>query len=277
MIAGLFTGFTSVAKEVAIALAPLVIIFLIFQRLFNRMPKKQLVKILKGVVVAFLGVVLFLQGIQVGFLPMGEMMGKNLGALTYNWILIPLGLVIGFASAMAEPAVHVLNEEVERASAGYISKKTMLFTLSIGVAVSVGLAMVRVLTGIPLWYFVLPGYLLVLLLTRHVSHEFVAIAMDSGGVATGPMSTSFILSMTVGIATEIEGRNPLMDGFGTVALVALTPILAVLVLGFLYARKQSPESEKTSIRQRIHGLMDDIRKLRLPKLKSKSEDSSEVI
>lgn len=234
----IFTGFSTILKEVSLALLPLMLVFVLFQLIFKKSSKKQIIKILKGILLAFLGISLFLQGVQVGFLPVGEMMGIRLGTLDYNWILVPVGLLLGFAATLAEPAVHILNEEVERASGGHIPRKVMLYTLSIGVALSVALSMLRVLKGIPLWYFILPGYTLVLILMHFVSPEFVGIALDSGGVATGPMSTSFILSMTVGIAKEFEHRTPLLDGFGTVALVSVTPILSVLVLGFLYTRKE---------------------------------------
>ena len=161
-----------------------------------------------------------------------------IGALEYNWILIPIGFFLGFAVTMAEPAVRVLVTEVEKASSGHINKNVMLYTLCIGVAFAVSLSMLRVLTGVSIWYFIVPGYLIALLLMRYVSPEFIAIAFDAGGAATGPMTVTFILSMTVGVARQIEHRDPLLDGFGMVSLVALTPILAIQVLGFLYNRKQ---------------------------------------
>lgn len=233
-----FESFFTTLKETALALSPLLLVFFLFQAVFKKLSKKQFIKMLKGILLAFAGICLFLQGVQVGFLPIGEKMGIKLGSSEFHWILIPVGLLLGFCATLAEPAVYVLNEEVEKASSGHINKRVMLYTLSIGVAFSVALSMLRVLTGIPLWYFILPGYTLALILAQFVDPEFVGIALDSGGVATGPMSTSFILSMTVGIAKELEHRSPLMDGFGTVALVAMTPILAVLILGFLYTRKE---------------------------------------
>ena len=151
--------------------------------------------------------------------------------------MIPIGFLLGFTVTLAEPAVRILNSQVEKVSGGYINKTVMLYTLSIGVGISVALSMVRVIWGISLWYFVVPGYIIALILTRYISSEFVAIAFDAGGVATGPMTVTFILSMTVGVAKVIDGRNPLMDGFGMVSLVAMTPILAVLILGALYNRK----------------------------------------
>jgi len=238
VIGALFVGFGKVFKEVVYALTPVAVVFAFFQAFFLKLPKRQVIKIIKGIIVTFMGLVLFLQGVHVGFLPVGELMGMAIGSLKYNWILIPIGFLLGFAAIMAEPAVRVLNEEVEKVSGGHINKKVMLYALCIGVAFSVSLSMIRVLTGISLWYFVIPGYIIALLLTRFVPSEFVAIAFDAGGAATGPMTVTFILSMTVGVAKQLENRNPLTDGFGMVSLVALAPILSILVLGFLYSRKE---------------------------------------
>ncbi|MCG0275166.1 MAG: DUF1538 domain-containing protein [Thermosediminibacteraceae bacterium] len=244
MISALFEGFTAVLKDVAIALAPLIVLFIFFQIFMLKLPKRQVIKIFKGIMLTFVGIALFLQGVHIGFLPMGEQMGMVLGSLDYNWILIPLGFLMGFAVIMAEPTVQVLAIEVEKASSGHINKKLLIYTLCIGVAFAVALSMIRVLTGISLWYFIVPGYIIALLMTKYVSSEFVAIAFDAGGAATGPMTVTFILAMTVGVAKQLEGRNPLMDGFGMVSLVALTPILSILILGVLYGRKEKIGDEK---------------------------------
>jgi len=238
MITALFKDFDHVVKEVALALFPLVLTFLFSQIFLLKLPKRQVKKIITGVIFTFIGISLFLQGVEVGFMPVGELMGMAIGKMSYNWILIPIGFLLGFAVIMAEPAVRVLVDQVETASGGHINKKIMLYTLCIGVAISVAMAMVRVLTGISLWYFIVPGYIICLILTRFVPSEFVAIAFDAGGAATGPMTVTFILSMVVGVAKQLEGRNPLLDGFGMVSLVALAPILSILVLGFLYSRKE---------------------------------------
>lgn len=238
MISAWFKDFHVVLEEVTFALAPLVIVFLFFQLFMLKLPKRQVIKILKGIILVFVGLSLFLQGVSIGFSPVGELMGMAIGSLSYNWILIPIGLLLGFVVIMAEPAVRVLTTQVEKASSGHVNKNVILYAVCIGVAFSVALSMVRVLTGISLWYFIVPGYIICLLLTRFVSPEFVAIAFDAGGAATGPMTVTFILSMTVGVAKQLEGRNPLMDGFGMVSLVALAPILSILILGFLYSRKE---------------------------------------
>lgn len=242
MIAVLFEGFLDTIKDVTMALSPVIVLFLLAQVFFLKLPRKRLIRIVKGIAITFVGLVLFLQGVHIGFMPVGEMMGIILGSLEYNWILIPLGFVLGFAAVMAEPAVQVLTGEIEEVSGGSINKRIVLFTLCLGVGISVALSMAKILVGIPLWYFVLPGYVVAFILSRFVDQKFIAIAFDSGGVATGPMTVTFILSMTVGLATVLEGRDALLDGFGTVALVAMMPILTILVLGFLYTRKEKEES-----------------------------------
>jgi hypothetical protein len=238
MIDLLFKDFGAVIKDVAIALAPLIVVFILFQIFMLKLPRREVIKIIKGVILTFAGLTLFLQGVHVGFMPVGELMGMVIGATDYNWILIPIGFLLGFSVIMAEPAVQVLIKEVEKASGGHVNRNVMLYTVCIGVALSVSISMIRVITGISLWYFVVPGYIIALLLTRFATPEFAAIAFDAGGAATGPMTVTFILSMTVGIAKQLEGRDPLLDGFGMVSLVALAPILSVLILGFLYRRKE---------------------------------------
>ncbi|OIJ10193.1 hypothetical protein BKP35_13880 [Anaerobacillus arseniciselenatis] len=242
-----FKGFSHVLLEVTFALIPLIIFFLIFQFFFLKLDKKKLINIGKGLVLSFFGLAFFLQGVHVGFFPVGEMIGEKLGSLSYRWILIPIGFIFGFVATFAEPAVRILNHEVEKVSGGSISQKMMLYTLSIGVAVSIAVSMLRILLGIPLWYFVIPGYLIALVLMFFSSRRFTAIAFDSGGVATGPMTVTFILAIAVGVASVMEGRDPLIDGFGMIALVALSPIISVLTLGLLFegkGREQSNEHRK---------------------------------
>jgi hypothetical protein len=232
----IFGGFAHIAQEVAIALLPLVVILLMSQ-FFIRMPWDEIRNILVGILLSFLGLSLFLQGVNVGFMPTGAAIGEYLGKLDHNWIVIPIGLILGFVTVIAEPAVRVLTYEVENVSSGFISQKIMLYALSIGVAVSVGLAMARIVYGIPLMYILIPGYTIALIMIRYTSSTFVSVAFDSGGVATGPMTVTFVLAMAVGVATGIEGRDPLLDGFGLISLVALAPILSVLSLGVLLGGK----------------------------------------
>lgn len=179
-------------------------------------------------------------------------MGRSLGALEYRWILIPIGFILGFFAVYAEPAVKVLIEQVEKVSAGYIPEKLLLYTLSFGVGISIALSMVRIIYGFSLWYFIVPGYIIALIMIRYSSKTFTSIAFDSGGVSTGPMTATFILAMFVGIATQIDGRDPLLDGFGMVALVALAPILSVLTLGILYSRKEKGQYGKDESRAKAY-------------------------
>lgn len=234
----IFQGFGHVLLEVGVALIPLLVFFLFFQFFVLKLPIARLLNILKGLIPTFFGLALFLQGVKIGFFPIGTEMGAILGGMKHNWLLIPIGFVLGFVATFAEPAVRILNLEVEKTSSGSIPQSIMLYTLSIGVALSIALSMTRMLLGIPLWYFIIPGYLLALLLIRYSSKTFTAIAFDSGGVATGPMTVTFIMAVSVGAAGVMEGRDPLLDGFGMITLVALAPILAVLVLGLLYNRQR---------------------------------------
>ncbi|GAA5346282.1 DUF1538 domain-containing protein [Planifilum fimeticola] len=239
-------GFGEVLWEVAMALFPMLIFFLFFHFFFLKLPKKKLKDIFVGMVLTFLGLALFLQGVHVGFMPAGEAMGQILVEKSARWIVIPIGFILGFLAIFAEPAVRVLNQEVEKVSGGYIPAKVLLYTLSIGVAISVALAMLRILWDISLWYLVIPGYVIAFLIAFRSKKDFVSIAFDAGGAATGPMTVTFILSIAIGFASGMEGRDPLMDGFGMVALVALTPILTVLVLGLLYGRKEKEKDEQSA-------------------------------
>lgn len=188
------------------------------------------------------------------FLPAGSIRGFHasgskhraaLGSLPYKWILVPIGFLLGFMVILAEPTVHVLNEQVERTSGGHIPQKIMLYSISLGVAMSVAMAMARVLYGIPLVYILIPGYLLIFLMMRYASETFIAVAFDAGGVATGPMTVSLIMALAIGVATAITGRDPIREGFGMIALVTVAPILTVLTLGFIYDRlsKETEDDE----------------------------------
>ena len=229
-------AFPEYLKEVGLALAPILAFFIVFQIVWLKLPKSQLIKYGVGIVYTFLGLVLFLIGVNVGFMPVGNYLGNQIAGLSYRWILIPLGMVMGFFVVAAEPAVHVLNNQVEEISGDTISKRAMMLTLSIGVAISIGLAMIRVLTGISIWYFLLPGYLIALILTFFVPKIFTAVAFDSGGVASGPMTATFLLPFAMG-ACEAVGGNMMTDAFGIVAMVAMTPLITIQLLGLVYRVK----------------------------------------
>lgn len=233
----IFDGFADILQEVGIALIPLFIFFSFFQIFMLKLPRQRVFQILLGFFLTFLGLAFFLQGVHVGFFPIGQMIGEILGAKSATWILIPIGFLLGFVATFAEPAVSIMNDEVDRVTGGYISRKVMLYTVSTGVGISVALSMFRILFGLSLWYFLIPGYLLAFILVFFSEKIFVAIAFDSGGVSTGPMTVTFISAIAVGVASVTEGRDPLADGFGLIALVALTPILAVLILGLIFKSK----------------------------------------
>jgi hypothetical protein len=231
----LWSGFPKILAEVSMALIPLVGLFLVFEFFIIKLEREKLKQLLGGVVIALIGLSIFLQGVYKGILPTGEQVGFALGQLK-GWFLLPIGFLLGFVITLAEPGVHTLNFEVEQGSSGAIPGKLMLMTISFGVATAVGASLLRVAYGIPLGYFLYPGYLLAFSMVRHAAPPFSAVAFDAAGVATGPMIVTFVSAITLGLA-KAQGRDPLQEGFGMVALVALASILAVLVLGVLYNRQ----------------------------------------
>ncbi len=238
-------------RDVAIALSPIIVVFLFFQWRYLKLPKSQLARMGMGVLYTYVGLVVFLTGVNVGFMPAGSLLGRQIAELPYNWLLIPLGMVIGYFIVSAEPAVHVLNEQVEELTSGAISKKAMMGSLSAGMALSVGLSMVRAMTGLSIWFFLVPGYLIALTLSFFVPRIFTAIAFDSGGVASGPMTATFLLPFAMGVTTAMGG-NILKDAFGTVAMVAMTPLITIQILGLIFAlksRKQESVKEEDSSKE----------------------------
>ncbi|QGG46980.1 DUF1538 domain-containing protein [Heliorestis convoluta] len=238
----IFQGMGHVFLEVFQALAPLLLFFFFFQIFYLKQSKEFVIRVVKGVVLTFFGLTLFLHGVHIGFLPAGREMGEIMGAYEHRWILIPIGFVLGFVATMAEPAVRVLSSQVQEASTGYIQEKIMIYTLSFGVAVFVALGMAKIIYGIPLYYLVVPGYLLAMVLLKFSNATFTSIAFDAGGVATGPMTVTFIMAMAIGVATVMENRDPVIDGFGLIALVALAPILSVITLGVFLGHREKEEA-----------------------------------
>ncbi len=243
----IFGQLFEVAKEVIQSALPLLIIFLIFQAVRLKLPKSQFIIIMRGFVLTFLGLGLFLLGINIGFVKAGELIGKGLGGLEYNWVLIPVGFLLGLLVTLAEPAVRILNIEVEKVSAGYINRTILLYFLSFGVAIAIALSMIRMLKGISLWYFLLPGYIAILILMWFVKPIFVAVAFDAGGAVTSPMVVTFLMALTVGSSKAIVHSNPLLDAFGMIAMVAVVPVFSILFLGVLYQRKEA--NNKDNIRR----------------------------
>lgn len=227
--------------EVSKALLPLVIMFIVFQLTLLHLPPHAIIRMSIGLFYAFIGLVLFMLGVNGGFMPAGDVIGFTVALTDYRYILIVIGVFLGAVVVCAEPAVWVLTEQVEEISGGTIKKSVILLALSAGVSVSVGLSILRVLSGFSLWYLLLPGYAAALILSFFCPKLFTAIAFDSGGVASGPMTTTFILSFMLGISNA-SGGNPLTDAFGVIALVAMAPLITIQILGILYTRK----AEKTA-------------------------------
>ena len=228
--------------EVAMALLPIFVFFLLFQVFSLHLRRLPLTRIVMGVGYTFLGLVLFLTGVNVGFSPLGYVLGSELVSSGLSVLLIPLAMLMGWFIINAEPAVHILNKQVEDLSAGAISARAMGVSLSIAVSAAGGLAMLRVITGVSIMVFLVPGYFLALALSFFVPRTFTAIAFDSGGVASGPLTATFMLPFAMG-ACEALGGNVMTDAFGLVALVAMMPLITVQVMGAIYVVK-SRRAEK---------------------------------
>lgn len=224
-------------EEIAISLLPIILFFGLFQIFALHLSGRALGKIVVGLVYTYIGLVLFLTGANVGFMPAGNYLGRVLAANEYRYLLVPIGALIGYFIVKAEPAVYVLNHQVEEITDGAISANAMGASLSIGVAASVALAMIRVLTGIPILYFLIPGYAIAIGLAFFVPKIFTAIAFDSGGVASGPMTATFLLPLAQGACIAVGG-NLVTDAFGVVAMVAMTPLITIQILGMVYKLKQ---------------------------------------
>lgn len=229
--------FPEYMKEMALSILPIVFFFGVFQLVSRDINKRNIIKIIVGLVYTYIGLVLFLTGVNVGFMPAGNFLGQTIATLPYAWIIVPIGMIIGYFIVQAEPAVFVLTKQVEEMTSGAISAKAMGLSLSIGVATSVGLAMIRVLTGVSILYFLVPGYLIALVLTFFVPKIFTAIAFDSGGVASGPMTATFLLPFAMG-ACEALGGNIITDAFGIVAMVAMTPLITIQIMGLIFRIKE---------------------------------------
>ena len=245
--------------EVAAALLPIIVIFALFQLVFRRFQRHQLGKMGVGLVYTYVGLVLFLVGVNVGFMPAGATIGASIASGGTQWLLVPIGALVGYFIVRAEPAVQVLARQVEEVSNGSITQKSINRALSIGIALSVGLAMVRILTGISIMWFLIPGYAVALAMTFFVPQMFTGVAFDSGGVASGPMTTTFLLPLAMG-ACEAVGGNVLTDAFGIVALVAMTPLFTIQLLG-LYGKikaRRAAKALRQAIREELAGLEEGV-------------------
>jgi hypothetical protein len=232
MTTGWLQDMADLAAGVLVAVLPLMTLFLVFQLLVLRLPRKQVRDILIGTAIAGVGLYLFLLGVQIAFLPFGQIIGERLGALSSPWVMAGLGALLGLTTAWGEPAVRVLADQVEEASHGTIKGRLVLYSISLGVAVWVAIGMLRISYGIPLTWLVVPGYGLAIVMVLICDRKFLGIAIDAGGVATGPLANTFLLAVALG-AAQATGQNPLIVGLGFVALIALAPILSVLLLGLV--------------------------------------------
>lgn len=229
-----FKTILSVTKEVTLALGLIVIFFFIINFMFLKLPKKKIIQLLIGILFTYIGLIVFLTSVNIGFMPIGYKIGEALGSNDNKLLISLAGFVLGLVVVLAEPAVHVLNKQVEEITDGNVSKISMLIALSIGVGISLCLSMIRIIYDFSILYYVIPGYFIALGLSFFVPRMYTAIAFDSGGVASGPLTSTFILPFSIGICMSIypDGNKILTDAFGIVAMVAMTPLITIQLLGF---------------------------------------------
>ncbi|MCL2870017.1 MAG: DUF1538 domain-containing protein [Coriobacteriia bacterium] len=246
LLAEFFAMISTYIWEVSLSLIPIVLLFAVAKILAVKLKvfaiqswqveARQIAKIIIGALFTFGGLVLFLTGANVGFLLAGNLLGESLASLSHRWLLVPIGTVLGFLVITAEPAVRVLNKQVTEITSGAISQKAMRWSLAIGVATAVGLSMMRVLTHLPIMWILVPGYALALGLSFFVPKKFTSIAFDAGGVASGPLTSAFLLPFAIGASIALEG-NVAADAFGLIAMVALTPLITIQMLGLIHIHK----------------------------------------
>ena len=246
-------AFWETTKEVAIALGLVVAFFFAIDVLFLHLPKIKIVQILIGTAFTFVGLIIFLTAVHVGFMPVGFKMGQEL-AESSNIAVTIVGFILGLVVVLAEPAVHVLNKQVEEITKGTVSKRAMMIALSVGVGLSICLSVIRIIIGFPILYYLIPGYLISLGLSFFVPKIYTAIAFDSGGVASGPLTSTFILPFAIGACVALGG-NILSDAFGIVAMVAMTPLITIQLLGFTAVSKKMVSQKRAM--KKILGEQDD--------------------
>ena len=231
-LSSLFTTIFQTVWDVTVALAPIILCFFVLQWLFIKLPKKHILQIVIGIFYTFFGLVIFLSAVHVGFMPIGYKLGTEL-ANAHPALLVGIAFVLGLAVVLAEPAIHVLKRQVETVTGGAVSQKSMLIALSVGVGISIALSVIRIIYDFSILYYMIPGYFLSLGLSFFVPKLYTAIAFDSGGVASGPLTSTFILPFVVGICCVLQGESAVLaDAFGLVAMVAMTPLITIQALGF---------------------------------------------
>lgn len=240
IIAPFASALPGISRDVLIALLPLTATFLLGQRLWFHISQRGVSRILKGVVYTFVGLVTFMLGVNAGFMDVGTIVGREVASLEAKWVVVAIGFALGMVVVLAEPAVYVLTRQVEEVTSGYVKRKLVLAALSLGIGIAVALSMVRIVVPeMQLWHFLLPGYLISLTLAFIVPNLFVGIAFDAGGVASGPMTATFILAFAHGAADAVEGASVMIDGFGVIAMVAMMPLIALQLLGLVYKFKSA--------------------------------------
>ncbi len=233
---GFVSAIPTYMKEMAISMLPIIAVFLIFQAVLLKLSRRNLGKILIGILYTYIGLVLFLTGVNIGFSALGAELGAAMASGNMRFLLIPLAALLGWFIISAEPAVGVLEKQIESVSAGAIPGKVIKLSLSAAIALAMAISMVRVVTGISILWFLIPGYAIALTLSFFVPDIYTAIAFDSGGVASGPMTATFMLQLFTGASFALGG-NILRDAFGVVALVAMMPLISIQIVGFVYGRK----------------------------------------
>ncbi|WP_100406896.1 DUF1538 domain-containing protein [Bacillus solitudinis] len=221
-------------KEVVYAIIPLSAVIIILQFTVIGLKMDILIQFITGVIMVSVGLILFLLGVHIGLLPVGDMIGTALPKMGKAWLIILIGFILGFVVTVAEPDVRVLATQIDEVSKGIVSENMLIYSVALGVALFVGLAMLRILLEIPITYLLVCGYGLVFLLAAFTPSHFIPISFDAGGVTTGPMTVPFILALGVGVASVLREKSGSTEGFGLVALASIGPILAVLVLGVIY-------------------------------------------
>lgn len=237
------------ALESAIALLPLIVMFIIFQFASFKMKKRQFMDIMKGFIYTFVGLTLFLTGVNAGFMDVGTTVGYKISSIGSGPLLVGIGFILGLVTILAEPAVYVLTHQIEDVTSGYVNRKLVMIALCLGIGAAVGLSMLRIVVpGIKLWHYLLPGYIISITLSFFAPKLFVGIAFDSGGVASGPMTATFILAFAQGAADAVESADVLIDGFGMISMVALMPIIALQILGLVYKARSHKGGLTTDVR-----------------------------
>lgn len=244
-----------VTCDVTLALGLVIAFFFVINFIFLKLPKKKIIQIIIGSIFTYLGLIIFLTSVHIGFMPVGFKMGQELAKFSPYAVTIA-GFILGLVVVLAEPAVHVLNKQVEEITNGTVSKKAMMTALSIGVGLSICLSMIRIIFQFSILYYLIPGYLLSLGLSFFVPKMYTAIAFDSGGVASGPLTSTFILPFAIGACVAVDG-NILSDAFGIVAMVAMTPLITIQMLGFTSLYKKRVR-EKIAMRKILDDKDDQI-------------------